>query len=396
MKRFLLLPAVIFVLSGYVSAQQTVMRSPNGAERWKKGEYQEIKWGCVQCTGTAELHLVRDPQRTMPGGITATRSSYQTLGVIKTAVAVNPNNQFYSFNWKVGDYIGGTAPLGDGYRILVKVMQANGSLMDISDAGFVIGAPPVIDTFAVNDGLDAADQRKVTLNYTFSGHPSPTSYRVRCTPAPGTPGNWTSLAAGTWPTYELPQSPGTYTIEFWLANDFGSSPSRSDSIRYGVPPPPETQDYTVLPASIACRGFPDVNPAWYSWRCTFSSFAKPSAGDCFCTDTGAVVVRTKADAPGLGTKVEYEFFGGRQLNPGWSFVTLSYSDVACKDRAGSAVLVMPQPGSQNILFKVRLWTDGFTLTDPLAVARGIPVCEFRINSLVIRGPAGRNVSEAFQ
>jgi hypothetical protein len=88
--------------------------------------------------------------------------------------------------------------------------------------------------------------------------------------------------------------------------------------------------------------------------------------------------------------VEYEFFGGRTLNPGWSFVSLSYSDIACKDYAGSAVLVMPQPGGQNILFKVRLWTEPFT------TALKIPVCEFRINSLVIRGPADRPVSEAFK
>jgi hypothetical protein len=48
---------------------------------------------------------------------------------------------------------------------------------------------------------------------------------------------------------------------------------------------------------------------------------------------------------------------------------------------------MPQVGSQNILFKIRLWTVG-----------GIRLghCEFRINNLVIRGPADRPVSEAFK
>ena len=117
----------------------------------------------------------------------------------------------------------------------------------------------------------------------------------------------------------------------------------------------------------------------------------PSAADCSCTSTGVVVVKTKG--AGLGTKVEYEFFGGRQLNEGWSFVSLSYSDAACRDHAGHAVLIMPQPGSRNILFKVRLWTEGIIGG---GIAATLSVCEFRINSIVIRGPGDKPVSEAFK
>lgn len=398
MKHALILTVSILFLAVLSFAQAVVVREPNLTEHWKKGEYREIKWGCTNCTGTAELHLVRVSARramtTTAGTIqaTPTRSDYQTLGVIKASLPITPSTLFYSHNWRVGDYIGGTAPVGDGYKILVKVVTANGTVSDISDSGFVIGAPPTIDMFAINDGLAVTNQRRVTLNYTFSGFPAPGSYRVKCTPSPGTLGAWTPLAAGAWPTYDLPQQPGDYLIEFWLANDMGPSPSKTDTIRFEIPvATPTTKDYTITAASIACKGFPDMNPAWYSCNCTSYSLIKPPTSDCSCTSAGAVIVKTSG-APMVGTKVEYEFFGGRTLNPGWSFVSISYSEAGCKEPdcptcKGSSVLVMPQVGSQNILFKVRLWTTGASIPY---------TCEFRINSLVIRGPADRPVSEAFR
>jgi hypothetical protein len=398
MRRVLLLSAMMvsFVVLGI--AQQTVVQSPNGTEHWKKGDYQLIKWGCVQCTGTAEIHLVKLPSkvltrtaRTAPA--TIARTDYQEIGVIKASIPITPTTQFYSFNWKVGDYYGGSAPAGDGYKILVKIVTSSATVSDISDTDFVIGTPPTIDTFAINDGLAVTNQRRVTLNYTFSGFPAPGSYRVKCTPRPGTLGAWTPMPAGAYPTYDLPQEPGAYTIELWLANDLGNGLSRTDTIRYEVAPPPvTTKDYTVNAASIACQGFPDMNPLWYSCKCTSYSVINPSPNDCYCTSTGAVIVKTSA-VIAVGTKVEYEFFGGRQLNEGWSFVSISYSDAGCKEPdcpacKGSAVLAMPQVGSQNILFKIRLWASGTAI---------VPyTCEFRINSLVIRGPADRPISEAFR
>lgn len=395
MRRGLFLSAWMLSFAVLSFAQQVVVREPNGTEHWKKGDIHEIKWGCVQCTGTAELHLVRVATRktlttTTKIAPTAIGGDYQEIGVIKASIPINPGTQFYSYSWRVGDYYGGSAPAGDGYKILVKVVMANATATDVSDTGFVIGVAPAIDTFAINDGLTVTNQRRVTLNYSFSGFPVPGSYRVKCTPSPGTLGAWTTLAAGTWPVYDLPQQPGDYTIELWLANDMGSSPSKTDTIRYEITaPPPAVQDYTVTAASIVCRGIPEMNSAWYSCRCTSYSVIKPPATDCSCTSTGSVIVKTTAQGP-LGTKVEYEFFGGRPLNSGWSFVSLNYSTAGCKadDGAGSAILVMPQAGSRDILFKVRLWVEGVSVMPY--------TCELRINSLVIRGPAGRPVSEAFR
>jgi len=407
MRRVWTLTVLVLSLTVLSLAQQAVVREPNGTERWKKGEYKEIKWGCTQCTGTAEIHLVKVPQRTARGGITATRADYQTLGVIKASIPINPSTLFYSYNWRVGDYIGGTAQPGDGYKILVKVVMSSGTVSDISDSGFVIGIPPTIDTFAINDGLTETNQRRVTLNYTFSGSPAPGSYRVKCTPTPSVLGAWTPLPAGTWPTYDLPQQPGNYTIELWLANDMGSSPSKTDTIRYEIPPPPgATQDYTVQASSIArglasfaCRAWPDMNPAWYGCKRTSYSGSETGLDISLCISDGSICVElynstvvgqspvTLGQGVYLGSKAEFEFFGGGQLNEGWSFVSISYSDGGSRDGAGSAILIMPQFGSRSILFKVRLWTDGGTAPHKRILY---------VNSLVIRGPVGRMVNEAFR
>ena len=230
-------------------AQQVVVRSPNGLERLKKGDMVSIDWGCVQCSGTTELHLVRVP--TTPTSTMPSRTGYQEIGVIKASIPVTPAQQFYSYNWRVGDYYGGTAQLGGGYKILVKIVTPAKTVSDLSDSGFVIGAVPTIDYFAINDGLAVTNQRKVTLNYRITGFPSPGGFRVRCTPKPGTVKD-APLAAGTWPTYELPAEPGDYTIELSLMNDLGTGPSKTDTIRYELPPPPQ-KDFTVKPSSLDLR-----------------------------------------------------------------------------------------------------------------------------------------------
>jgi hypothetical protein len=393
MRRALLLIGMTFLLAVVLTAQQTAVQSPNGGETWKKGEFRQIKFSCDLTSGQATLLLVRmtTPALGTQPSRTAVQTNYQELGQIGT-VRLYPNTPSYSFNWEVGRLTNGAANPGSGHKILVKIATPSTTISDVSDVPFAIGAPPTIDMFAINDGLAVTEQRRVTLNYRFSGFPVPTKYRVRHPQSTGTletMSSWLPLPTGSWPVYELPDKTGDYSIGLILANDLGESPIVGDMIRYAPAVP--LKDYTVPAASIACNGFPDLNPAWYSCRCTAYSVVKPSANDCSCNSAGAIIVRTTAAGiPGanLGTKVEYEFFGGRQLNPGWSFVSISYSDAACKDSAGSAVLIMPQAGSRTILFKVRLWTE--------ALGNLPASCEFRINSLVIRGPADRPVSEAFK
>jgi hypothetical protein len=398
MRRGLCFSVGILLFAGICLAQQVAVQIPNGTEHWKKGDTQQIKWSCTPCMGTAELHLVKVPARTIQPAVS--RAGYQEIGVIKASIPITPTSQFYSFNWKVGDYYGGSAAVGGGYKVLVKIVTASTTISDISDTDFVIGAPPTIDTFAINGGRSVTNQRRVTLNYTFSGFPVPGTFRVRCTPRPGTLGMWTPMPNGSYPTYDLPQESGNYTIELWLANDLGSGPSKTDTIRYDVPPPPgATQDYTVQASSIACPLYFVLNPAWYGCKCTSYSGVGTPQKSCSCISDGSIYVElkdstvvggspvTSGQGVYLGSKAEYEFFGGHQLNEGWSFVSIRYSDGGSRDGAGSAILIMPQLGSRSILLKVRLWTDGGTTSHTRT---------FYVTSLVIRGPVGRPVSEAFK
>jgi hypothetical protein len=380
MRRGLFLSAWIISFAALSFAQQVVVRSPNGLERLKKGDMVSIDWGCVQCSGTTELHLVRVP--TSPTATMPTREGYQEIGVIKASIPVTPAQQFYSYNWRVGDYYGGKATLGGGYKILVKIVTPAKTVSDLSDSGFVIGALPAMDYFAINDGLAVTNQRKVTLNYRTTGFPSPGGFRVRCTP-PGTTKDAT-LASGTWPTYELPAEPGDYTIELLLMNDFGTGPSKTDTIRYELAPTPQ-KDFIVKPSSLICASPPlGINADW-TFRLTSSTRPpEPTVVTCNLVEGTVVIV---VNGYPLGNKLEYEFFVGRQLNPGWSFVSLTYDNTLCSNQAGSAVLIMPQPGSRDIKFKVRLWADRMITAGN---------CTFVIKNLVVRGPADRPVTEAFR
>jgi hypothetical protein len=382
MRRALTLTVVVLSFAILSFAQQVVVRSPNGSERLKKGDTVSINWGCVQCSGTTELHLVRVP--TSPAAAMPTREGYQEIGVIKASIPVTPAQQSYSYNWRVGDYYGGTAQLGGGYKILVKVVTPAKTVSDLSDSGFVIGALPAMDYFAINDGLAVTNQRKVTLNYRTTGFPSPGGFRVRCTP-PGTTKDAT-LASGTWPTHELPAEPGDYTIELSLMNDLGTGPSKTDTIRYELPPPPQ-KDFTVQPSLLVCGGVPEFRSAAWAMRLTSSTLPEsPLTVPVHCENSDGTVHIELKGYP-VGNKLEYEFFTGRQLNPGWSFVSLAYSDASCKNGAGSAILIMPLVGSRDIKFKVRVWADG-------PPTQGF--CDFVIKSLVIRGPADQPVSNAFK
>lgn len=383
MRRGLFLPAWILSFAALSFAQQVVVRSPNGLERLKKGDVVSIDWGCVQCSGTTELHLVRVP--TSPTATMPTREGYQEIGVIKASIPVTPTQQFYSYSWRVGDYYGGTAILGGGYKILVKIVTPAKTVSDLSDSAFVIGAVPTIDYFAINDGLAVTNQRKVNLNYRITGFPSPGGFRVRCTPKPGTVKD-APLAAGTWPTYELPAEPGDYTIELWLTNDFGTGPSKTDTIRYELPPPPQ-KDFTVKASSLVCGGVPEFRSA--DWTVLQTLVDDPRVAEPVSCNLSEGSVHIKFSGFLQGNKLQYDFFTGRLLNPGWSFVSLDYSNADCAQsgRSGSTIVRMPQPGSRDIKFTVRVWVVGAPMPGS---------CDFVIKSLVIRGPADRPVSEAFK
>jgi hypothetical protein len=106
-------------------------------------------------------------------------------------------------------------------------------------------------------------------------------------------------------------------------------------------------------------------------------------GGCYWT----IVIEAKETQYMLvkyGAKYEFEFFAGRQLNEGWSLVRLEYEGQEGQGK-GYRITRMPQPGSRDISFRVRVWVDA-----------GYGSCTFKIKKIVVKGPLGRPVEEAFR
>jgi hypothetical protein len=90
---------------------------PNGGEHWNRNSQRVIYWSANGCQGNLKITL------------------WQNGGLIGTiADGVNPVAGSYS--WKVGQYIGATAPLGTGYTI--KIEDKVSTLVDESDGPFSI------------------------------------------------------------------------------------------------------------------------------------------------------------------------------------------------------------------------------------------------------------------
>ncbi len=91
---------------------------PNGGENWPKGQKRNIRWSAQNLPGNVKLELLQ-------GGA--------VKGTISPGVAAS--NQ--ALEWTVGDYPGGPAPAGEGYK--VRVSAAAGTPKDESNASFKIG-----------------------------------------------------------------------------------------------------------------------------------------------------------------------------------------------------------------------------------------------------------------
>jgi len=97
--------------------------SPNGGENWPIGTSHNIVWDQAGLTSnTVNIKLYKDAQ-------------------FLATIASNYTSASSSYNWKAGDYAGGTAQPGSGYSILVESF-ANPALSDITDGVFTI-APAV-------------------------------------------------------------------------------------------------------------------------------------------------------------------------------------------------------------------------------------------------------------
>jgi Ser-Thr-rich glycosyl-phosphatidyl-inositol-anchored membrane family len=95
--------------------------APNGGESWALGSSKQITWNPGAATGNVRIDLYRNG--TAPAN---------KVGVIAPSVAATAG----TYAWTVGAYQGGTAPDGDGYRVMVS--STSPVLQDASDNPFTI------------------------------------------------------------------------------------------------------------------------------------------------------------------------------------------------------------------------------------------------------------------
>ena len=96
---------------------EVTLTSPNGGQIWKSGETMPVTWNSTGVSANVKLILIKD-------GI--------KVGNIVTDIPVSGG----TYSWTVGNYIGGTAAVGTGYKIRVSTMD--GVSKDDSDAPFTI------------------------------------------------------------------------------------------------------------------------------------------------------------------------------------------------------------------------------------------------------------------
>jgi hypothetical protein len=136
MKKLLLIGLLLFVTYGIVySGTLLTIISPNGGESWPLGSEKTIRWSADESiTNNVRLILFKNGTR---------------VGLI--AKNLNPRPGVYTW-LKAGQYDGGMATAGPGYKIRVK--EEGGTAMDDSDKPFYLTPakkPPVIISIKVTD-----------------------------------------------------------------------------------------------------------------------------------------------------------------------------------------------------------------------------------------------------
>jgi hypothetical protein len=286
---------------------------------------------------------------------------------------------------------------GEDYRL--RIENADNSVSDESNGNFAIKKEtltPVVPKpiqlalairdFKLNNGAETTDSPIVTMNHSILG--IPTHYRWKNEVMP----DWSPwiFYAGEEPKASLPESFGEHTIQFQVKNNNGETSPVSDSIRYFA-----EKEFEMGPGVLnvcPCR-FDFSGWKWSVIERSFPQNLHPNPAEATCADRRAadcywtIVIEVKQEDYMMvqyGGKSEFEFFAGRQLNEGWSFVRLEYEGQEDNCR-GYRITRMPQLGSRDISFRVRVWVDA-----------GCGSCIFKIKKIIVKGPANKPASAAFE
>jgi hypothetical protein len=120
MKKIILFASLLFFISALGFPATVKVKSPNAPNtKWRSGHTENIEWEATGLSSSDKLKITLWNEDVL-------------VGVIKSDVSPTP--AFYS--WNVGDYVGGTAAIGSGYYIKIKIEGQASS--DMSDHPFEI------------------------------------------------------------------------------------------------------------------------------------------------------------------------------------------------------------------------------------------------------------------
>ncbi|HUU05390.1 MAG TPA: hypothetical protein VMZ49_05850 [Patescibacteria group bacterium] len=100
-----------------ISSASLTLIQPNGGELCLGQQNYQIKWTAVNITEKIKLVLFRNDAKI-------------------AIIAENLNSASSPYLWTVGQYIGGTAPAGNGYKIRIRTMS--NTIEDFNDSYFTL------------------------------------------------------------------------------------------------------------------------------------------------------------------------------------------------------------------------------------------------------------------
>jgi hypothetical protein len=129
-------------------SSSVAVTSPNGGESWSAGSRHDITWTSHNVNGTVDVELYRH---------------FSRVGVIASGVPVSSG----TYGWTVGNYVGGVAPNGQGYKIRVR---SSSDTLDTSNFAFsIIGASaPSVNLTSPDGGESLTLGSAHTISWTSS------------------------------------------------------------------------------------------------------------------------------------------------------------------------------------------------------------------------------------
>ena len=150
-----------FIISGILAAQNITLNQPDGGEKWKLGDTEQIRWIATGLSNNMRVLLLKD------GAV---------HGTIAGNVVFDPTETNYSINWPVGTHTTGTAVAYHKYKIRIKDPE---EIEGIRKAGqLVVETLDMIESH-IRPGLTTDEINTLVHDITIKNNavPAPLNYR---------------------------------------------------------------------------------------------------------------------------------------------------------------------------------------------------------------------------